>query len=96
MAVGQHIGQWEFLHSRSFRCLDNPDKCDVVGRHRVKAQPQVLHILCGVVVLQDRPGDSPFPGFRLVRDLSAEGTDLLRLLFRHKLLSVDQIGTAVI
>ena len=30
VAVGQHIGQWEFLHSRSFCRLDNPDKRDVV------------------------------------------------------------------
>ena len=96
VAVGQHIGNREFLHPGSLCRLDNPHKSDVVGSHRVKAQPQMLHVLAGVVSLQDRPGDGPLPGFRLVRGLTAEGLDLLCLLLRDKLRSVDQIDTAVI
>ena len=96
VAVGQHIGKREFLHPGSLRRLDNPDKRDVVGSHRVKAQPQMFHVLACVVILQNRPGDGPFPGFRPVRNMTAEGPDFLRLLFRDKLRSVDQVDTAVI
>ena len=96
VAVGQHIGKREFLHPGSLRRLDNPHEGDVMGCHRVKSQPQMFHIFACVVILQNRPGDGPLPGFRPVWNLTAEGPDFLRLLFRDKLSSVNQVDTAVI
>ena len=36
MAVCKYIRNWEFLHSGRFCCLDDSDKCDIVGCHCVK------------------------------------------------------------
>ena len=96
VAVGQDIGQRELFHTGCFGRLDDTDKGDIMGGHRIKAQPQVFHVLRCVVGLQDRPGNRPFPGFCPVRVLPAEGLDLLYLLFRNDFPSVYQVNTAVI
>ena len=49
VAVGQHIGKGEFFHARSTRCLDDTDKGDVVGRHGIKADPQMVHVLRSIM-----------------------------------------------
>ena len=49
VAVGQNIGKGEFLHSRSTGRLDDTDKGDIVGRHGIKADLQMIHVVCCIV-----------------------------------------------
>ena len=49
MAVGQHIGQRELLHTRGARGLDDADIGDVVGRHAVELDLELFVLTGGVV-----------------------------------------------
>ena len=87
VAVGKHVGDGELLKSRCPCCLDDTDKCDVVGGHLVKLNLQILHILCSVVLLQNAVSHCGLQSI-LFTDLKARC--LCRSL-RDQLLSVDQI-----
>ena len=52
VAVGQHIGNREFLQARCSGCLDNSHECDVVGGQFIEFDLKAFHISGGVVVLQ--------------------------------------------
>ena len=74
----------------------DPDKGDVMGRHGIKADLQVLHIPGCVVGLQDRICDRAFS--RLFRaDISAgQLTGFCRFRSRYDLCPSDQVDTAFI
>ncbi|MPM58035.1 hypothetical protein SDC9_104864 [bioreactor metagenome] len=65
VAVGQGVGQGEFPHPGGPGLLENAHVGDVVGNHRVKAEPQLVFVAGSVVALQDGPGQSaPAPFLR--------------------------------
>ena len=53
VAVGQHIRQREPLKPRRARRLDDADIRDVVRRHRVKFDLQLVHVPAGIVRLEN-------------------------------------------
>ena len=53
VAVGQNIGQREFIHSRSSRCLHDADKSNIVGSHGIKFDPKLVHIIILVMRFQN-------------------------------------------
>ena len=61
VAVGEHIGQGERLHAGGPGGLDDAHIGDVVGGHGVKADGQLLHIVSGIVGLQNRVGHGALP-----------------------------------
>ena len=96
VAVGQHIGDGEFLHAGGPGGLYDPDKGDVMGRHGIKADLQVLHIPGCVVGLQDRICDRALS--RLLRTDTSAGqlTGFCRFRSRYDLCPSDQVDTAFI
>ena len=51
VTVGQHIGERELLHPGCSRRLDDADKGNIVGRHGVEPDPQVVHVIGSIVGL---------------------------------------------
>ena len=49
VTVCQNVRNRKFLESRSTRCLDDPDECNIVGRQLVKLDLQILHITGSIV-----------------------------------------------
>ena len=52
VAVGQYIGNREFLQARCSGCLDNSHECDVVGGQFIEFDLKAFHISGGIMVLQ--------------------------------------------
>ena len=65
VTVGQHIGNREFLQSRSPGCLNDSDKCNIVGRQLIEFDLQLVHIAGCIVRLQNSIGDGLFSGLFL-------------------------------
>ena len=96
MAVSQHIGQREALHPGCLCRLNNPHKGNVMTRHRIETDPQLLHVPGGIMRFQNRIGNRPLPRRLLVCFLTRQGYYLCRFTFRHQLGSVYQKCTALI
>ena len=56
VAVGEHIGQRELLHSGGPGSLNDAHIGDVVGRHSVEADLELVRIAGSVMGLEDGPG----------------------------------------
>ena len=65
MAVGQGVGNGEFLHTGGPGLLDDTYVSNIVGHHGVKADAQMLRIAGNIVGLQNTPRHSALTGFCL-------------------------------
>ena len=92
MAVGEHVGQRELLHTRGARRLDDADKGDVVARHGVEANLERLGVAGRIVCLEDRIRDGAALGIlgRL------RNTALGSLGRRHNLAAAAQVDAVLV
>ena len=63
MAVGQGVGDGEFLHAGRPCLLDNADIGDIVAGHGVEANPELFRVPGGTVGLQNPPGQGTGTAF---------------------------------
>ena len=63
VAVGEHIGQREFLHAGGTGGLDDAHVSDIVGRHGVEADGQAVGVIRCVVAGEDGVGHGALPAF---------------------------------
>ena len=92
VAVGEHVGQWELLHARGARRLDDADKGDVVARHGIETNLERLGVAGRVVCLKDRIRDGAALGIlgRL------RNTALGSLGRRHNLAATAQVDAVLV
>ena len=94
VAVGQDVGQREFLHSRCSRRLHDAYKGNIVGSHGVELDPKLVHIVILVMRFQNRVSDCALFGLL--------GTGALKLRYSccfrlgDNFVSTDKVNTAVI
>ena len=92
MAVGEHVGQRELLHTRGTCRLDDADKGDVVARHGVEANLERLGVAGRIVCLEDRIRDGSAFGI-LGRLRNAALSSLGR---RHNLAAAAQVDAVLV
>ena len=92
VAVGEHVRQWELLHARGARRLDDADKGDVVARHGIEANLERLGVAGRIVCLEDRIRDGATLGIlgRL------RNTVLGSLGRRHNLAAAAQVDAVLV
>ena len=96
MAVGQHIRNWKFFHSGRFCRLNDTYKRDIVGRHCIKFQLEILHISGGIMCLHDAIGNGSLSSFFFCDLLSRHSFHSRCFCFRHKRGSVYQVCACII
>ena len=96
VAVGQDIGQREALHSGSSGRLNNTYKCNIVGSHGVKSDPELVHGAVLVMVLQNRISDGSLRRLPGVDLFTLEFTGSGCLSLRNDRSPADKVNTAVI
>ena len=77
VAVGEGVGDGEFLHPGGPGLLDDAHIGDVVGHHGVKADLQMRRVTGGVVGLENGPGQGALPPL-LRRDRAGGSGDTAR------------------
>ena len=92
MAVGEHVGQRELLHTRGTCRLDDADKGDVVARHGVEADLECLGVAGRVMCLKNRISDGAALG--ILGRLS--NTALYSLCRRHNLVATTQVDAVLV
>ena len=97
VAVREYIGDREFLQSRSSRCLNNADIGDVVRRHFVKFDLQMLHAAGNIVRFQDTVGHRLLFCTGLIR-LYARLPELCSRIrvIRDHVCSVDEVNASIL
>ena len=94
VAVGEQIRKRELRHAGSAAGLNDADVGDVVRRHRVVLQAQIVHAVDRVVGLQNAIGHRTLEGFFPGDILAGEGLDVIRGV--DNCLPVYQINSVVI
>ena len=91
VAVGEHVGQGELLHAGGPGGLDDAHIGDIVAGHGVKLQGELLHVIHGVMGLQDGVGHGALLGLVLGRDVAQAAGELLMVSLIYHSLAMEQI-----
>ena len=96
VAVGQHIGNRKLRHAGSPGCLDNSYKGNVMRSKGIESEPEIFHIVRGIMCLDDLISHCSLSGLSLVPIPSCKCLYFCCFFLRYDLCSVDQIHSAVI
>ena len=91
VAVGEHIGQGELLHAGGPGGLDDAHIGDVVAGHGVKLQGELLHVIHGVMGLQDGVGHGALLGLIFGRNAAQAAGELLMVSLIYHSLAMEQV-----